>query len=75
MAAARLGSRVAFVGCLGLDSFGDRLQAGLERDGIDVSHVRRTAMQSSGLALIQVDDAGHNNIVVVPGANHALSFR
>ena len=75
VAAARLGSRVAFVGCLGLDSFGDRLQAGLERDGIDVSHVRRTAMQSSGLALIQVDDAGHNNIVVVPGANHALSCR
>lgn len=75
VAAARLGSRVAFVGCLGLDSFGDRLQAGLERDGIDVSHVRRTAMQSSGLALIQVDDAGRNNIVVVPGANHALSCR
>ena len=35
VAAARLGSRVAFVGCLGLDSFGDRLQAGLEEAGED----------------------------------------
>lgn len=75
VAAARLGSRVAFVGCLGLDGLGDALQGGLERDGVDVSHVRRTAAQSSGLALIQVDDAGHNNIVVVPGANHSLSCR
>ena len=73
VAAARLGSRVSFVGCLGTDSFGDALAEGLARDGIDITHVRRTEQVSSGLALIQVDGQGRNNIAVVPGANYALT--
>ena len=73
VAAARLGSRVAFVGCLGKDAFGDALEQGLRENGVDTAYIRRTGTCESGIALIQVDRAGHNNIVVVPGSNFALT--
>jgi ribokinase len=72
VAAARLGARTAMVGCTGDDAFGARLRAGLERDGIDCGAVRAAPGVSTGVALIVVDDAGRNGIVVVPGANGLL---
>src|SRR3990170_2680692 len=39
VAAARLGARVAMVGCVGGDDFGRRLTDGLRQDGVDVTHV------------------------------------
>jgi ribokinase len=72
VAAARLGARTAMVGCVGDDAFGARLVGGLEADAIDVGAVRRVAGTSSGVALIVVDGAGRNGIVVVPGANGQL---
>lgn len=68
-AAARLGATVAFVGCLGTDDFGTMRLADLAREGIDVALVRRTAAAPSGVALVLVDEAGENSIVVVPGTN------
>jgi ribokinase len=68
-AAARLGTAVAFVGCLGTDDFGSARLDDLTREGIDVALIRRTAAAPSGVALIVVDDAGENTIVVVPGTN------
>lgn len=73
VASARLGARTAMVGCLGDDAFGSHLRAGLESDGIDCRGVRTVAGESSGVALIVVDDAGRNGIVVVPGANGHLA--
>jgi len=73
VAAARLGARTAMVGCLGDDAFGAQLRAGLEADGIDCRGVRTAAGVSSGVALIVVDDAGRNGIVVVAGANGELT--
>jgi ribokinase len=73
VAAARLGGPVRMVGRVGSDSFGDLLLATLQRDGIDTTYVLRTDNVSSGVALITVSDSGQNNIVVVPGANGALS--
>jgi len=61
-AAARLGARVAMVGCLGLDAFGDASQANL-------SAVARSGDAPSGVALITVDASASNRIVVVPGTN------
>lgn len=72
VAASRLGARTAMIGCLGDDAFGRQLRAGLEADGIDAAAVR-TVAGPSGVALIFVDDAGRNGIVVVPGANAALT--
>ena len=73
VAAARLGARVAMVGCVGGDDFGRRLADGLRRDGIDVTHVRVEAESASGTALITVDPQGQNTIVVAPGANWRLT--
>lgn len=73
VAAARLGAQVGMVGCLGVDSFAADLQDSLEESGVDLTHVRRDLQTSSGVALITVDEAGQNSIVVVPGANYALN--
>ena len=72
VAAARLGARTAMVGCAGDDAFGVRLRAGLGDDGVDCHGVRTVAGVSSGVALIVVDEAGRNVIVVVAGANGLL---
>jgi ribokinase len=69
IAAARLGARVAMVGCVGADAFGERQLAGLRAEGIDVTHVRVDPGAATGVAFITVDAAGKNTIVVAPGAN------
>lgn len=73
VAAARLGARVAMVGCVGGDDFGRRLIDGLRAEGIDVTHVRVDEGSPSGTALITVDPQGQNTIVVAPGANLRLT--
>lgn len=70
VAAARAGGRVAMVGRVGRDEAGKRLRAGLEADGVDVAELREIDAPT-GRALIEVDDAGQNRIVVVGGANAA----
>lgn len=72
VAAARLGAAVRMVGRVGDDGFGAELRAALERDRVDVTEVR-TAARPTGVALIQVDAAGQNTIVVAPGANATLA--
>lgn len=72
VACARLGARVAMVGCVGRDDFGQQLREVLRADGVDTSHVR-IAGSTSGVAVILVDDAAENRIVIVPGANAAIS--
>lgn len=69
VAAARLGRRVAMVGCVGDDDAGRTLLGVLAADGVDASGVRVSGEAPSGTALITVDDAGENAIVVSPGAN------
>ena len=73
LAAARLGASTAMVGRVGDDAHGERLLAALLRDGVDCSGVRATPGCATGVALIVVDDAGRNSIVVVPGANAQLN--
>lgn len=65
------GAAVAFVGAVGSDTDGAALRAALASEGIDVSGVE-TVDAPTGTALISVDDAAENAIVVVPGANAAL---
>ncbi|MBX7134562.1 MAG: ribokinase [Fimbriimonadaceae bacterium] len=62
---------VTFVGCVGEDANGDFLLASLREAGV-VCQVRRDA-QATGVAMILVDDAGQNEIVVIPGANGRLA--
>ena len=73
VAAARLDSDVVFVGRVGADQVGHTLAAGLVSEGIDASHLLVDKDAPSGLAIITVDDAGENSIVVSPGANGRVS--
>jgi ribokinase len=73
VAAARLAADVFMVGRVGDDGFGERLRAGLEQEGIDISHVAVTPKSASGLAVVAVEDSGENSITVIPGANGRLT--
>jgi len=68
VAAARLGASVTMVGAVGSDPFGDEALELLEREGIDTAAVAREDAPT-GVALINVDAAGENQIAVASGAN------
>jgi ribokinase len=69
VAAARLGAQVRFVGAVGDDDLAEAALAGLSDAGVETKVARGSA---TGVALILVDDAGENAIVVAPGANGEL---
>ena len=73
VAAAKLGAEVYFVAKLGDDIFGRQSLSNLQEVGIHTEYVEQTREAPSGVALITVDDAGDNVIVVAPGANLKLS--
>jgi len=72
VAAARLGARVAMIGRVGEDAYGQALRGALVAEGIDCDGVGVDHEQPTGLALITVDAASQNTIVVIPGSNGAL---
>ena len=72
IAAARAGARTAFIGAVGSDAAGDTLRSAFIGDAVDVSMLA-TVREPTGRALIGVSDDAENLIIVVPGANHALS--
>jgi ribokinase len=71
LAARRAGSEVTLVGAVGADAFAAPALQCLEQDGVRL-HVATDADQSTGVALIHVDDAGENAITVIAGANATL---
>ncbi|MGN6523235.1 MAG: ribokinase [Actinomycetes bacterium] len=73
IAAARLGRRVAFIGRVGEDAAADLVRDALAQEGVDVARLSPTSGAATGRALIAVDAAAENSIVVVPGANAALT--
>src|SRR4051794_34531453 len=72
VAAARAGGDVAFLGAVGRDAFGDELRACLTREGVDVAGLVDVD-SPTGIAQISVVDGGENSIVVVSGANDAIT--
>jgi ribokinase len=73
VAAARLGRRVAMVGCVGDDAAGRELLESLAGAEVDTERVRVVDGVPSGTAFITVGDDGENQIVVSPGANARLT--
>ena len=73
VAAARLGRRVAMVGCVGDDAARRELLGSLADAGVDTAHVRVVDGVPSGTAFITVGEDGENQIVVSPGANARLA--
>ncbi len=73
VAASRAGASVSFVGAVGQDAFGDLTEAGLAGDAVDTSRLRRSTLPT-GTAIIAVDAAGENTIIVDPGANATVEL-
>lgn len=73
VAAARLGRRTAMIGKLGADDAGRRIRGVLDTAGVDTRGVVDADDVPTGIALITVDAAGENTIVVSPGANAAVT--
>ncbi|MBD8120902.1 ribokinase [Pseudomonas lutea] len=69
VAAARLGASVAMIGCVGDDAYGGQLRAALLAEGVDCQAVTPVSGESTGVALIVVDDSSQNAIVIVAGGN------
>ena len=72
-AAARCGTDVSFVACVGVDANGSFLLSELAAAGVDVEHVARVE-RPTGTAIIFLTPDGENSIVVSPGANQALDL-
>jgi ribokinase len=69
VAASRLGGDVHLVGNVGSDPFGKEMRDFLAGENIDTSEIAILDTASTGIALITVDSASENCIVVVSGAN------
>ena len=59
VAAARQGARVAYVTAVGRDPAGDRFMALWEREGVDVSAVRRSEARQTAVYFVTHGKAGH----------------
>ncbi len=73
VAAARYGNRVVFVAKTGDDMFGATVREGMKQDGIITDYVFVDKQHPSGVALITIDSAAENCIVVASGANMHLN--
>ncbi|HPT82827.1 MAG TPA: ribokinase [Limnochordia bacterium] len=73
VAAARQGVPTIMAGRVGADAFGRDQIASLQGEGIATEYLLVDEEHPSGVAFIVIDAGGNNRIMVVPGANAALS--
>jgi ribokinase len=73
VACARMGADVAMIGRLGDDPSATMLRAALTAEGIDDKGVVTTANTASGTAVILLTPDGQNRIMLIGGANAAVS--
>lgn len=75
VAAARLGASAGFIGKVGTDTYGDDLQAVLERSGVEVSGLYRTDKALTTQAVVSVAPSGERSFAFYrsPGADTLLT--
>ena len=73
LAAERLGAEVCLIGRVGDDAMAGEALALMEDLGVDLAGVEVDVAAPTGVALIAVDPAGENQIVVAAGANHMVT--
>jgi ribokinase len=74
VAAARAGSKVAFIAKVGNDNFGKAAISAYQKDGINTDNIFTDHEHPTGVAIIIVDaNTGENSIVVASGSNSQLS--
>ncbi|WP_297982960.1 ribokinase [uncultured Chryseobacterium sp.] len=74
VATSRLGASVYFVGCVGMDPFGQQVMRNLVDEGVNVGFVKESEETSTGTAYVTAAE-NKNAIVVVPAANFDLKPR
>ncbi|MGF1727110.1 ribokinase [Photobacterium nomapromontoriensis] len=73
VAAARLGADIAFIACVGDDSFGHQIRDAFAKDGMNTEAVMVETGMPTGIAMIQVAATGENSIAISAEANGCLS--
>jgi ribokinase len=73
VAAARQGANVTMIGRVGDDDFGRTQQRCLGEEHIDLSVLTVDPRHATGVAVITLDEAGENSIIISPEANGAVS--
>lgn len=66
---ARLGIKTAILGKVGTDPFGDIVLNEMKKEGIDISHVRRSDKESTAFSFVMVPEDGQRRIYHTFGAN------
>lgn len=74
IAAARLGARVSFVGCVGRDRIGEKGDRWMRAAGVDTNFLHFAETTASGVGFIMLDADGVPAMVTSMGANTELSF-
>ncbi|WP_337042445.1 ribokinase [Emticicia sp. 17c] len=73
VAAARMGGDITFITKTGNDIFGKQAIEGFKKENINTDFISTDAEKASGTALIIVNEAGENKIVVAAGSNDTLA--
>lgn len=73
VAAARLGAKVDFFGCVGDDEAGKQLVDNLRNMGVETKYIKTVPDTTTGLAIITTGE-NDNTIVVVAGANNCVDI-
>jgi len=71
--AARLGAESHLVGVIGTDLFGDIALELYQREGVQATHLRRTAERNTGVGFITLNANGDNHIILDMGANQLFT--
>lgn len=71
-AVGKLGGDVGFIGACGKDEYGNLLLKSLKDAGVQPDHVERVE-KNTGIAVITLEQAGDNRIIIIPGANGELT--
>lgn len=72
-AAGKLGGSVMMLGAVGEDAYGKMLMQNLKEVDVDTSGIAELDHIMTGQAFVSVYQSGDNSIIVVPGANGALT--
>jgi ribokinase len=75
IALGRLGADVFLIGKVGEDIYGTEYLEVLKNNNVGQSGIHIEKGISSGVAVIQVNEKGENNIVVIPGANGKVDVK
>ncbi len=74
VACARLGADVYFIGCVGMDPYGQQILRNLVDEGVNVGFVAENEESPTGTAYVTTAK-GVNMIVVVPASNYCLTTK